>query len=179
MAAKEVLLFSSSNSRDASLYPSGNSYTLYLSSPVKNIERIDLVSARVPNTIYNLTNGTGVLVPYNSPNIFVYNPVTNTQVSLTAHGQSLPAFSGGVLTPSGNVIMMAYTSSYFGMFDPVAATFSTFGPANPTINKYSGGTLLPDGRIVCVPATASNVGVISTMVPVDPAFCLGPFFNKF
>ena len=75
--------------------------------------------------------------------------------------------------------MMAYTSSYFGMFDPVAATFSTFGPANPTINKYAGGTLLPDGRIVCVPATASNVGVISTMVPVDPAFCLGPFFNKF
>ena len=75
--------------------------------------------------------------------------------------------------------MIPYTSSYFGMFDPVAATFSTFGLANPSGTKYTGGTLLPDGRVVCVPYSASNVGVISTMVPVDPAFCLSPYFNKF
>jgi len=61
MAAKEILLFSSSQNRDQTLYPSGNSYTLYLSSPVKNIERVDLVSARVPNTMYNLTNGAGAI----------------------------------------------------------------------------------------------------------------------
>ena len=61
MAAKEILLFSSSQSRDISLYPSGNSYTLFLSSPVRNIERVDLVSARVPNSMYNLVNGTDVL----------------------------------------------------------------------------------------------------------------------
>jgi len=61
MAAKEVILFGSSNSRDPTLYPSGNSYVLFLSSPVKNIERVDLVSARVPNTLYNITNGTEVL----------------------------------------------------------------------------------------------------------------------
>ena len=57
----EILLFSSSQNRDPALYPSGNSYTLYLSSPVKNIERVDLVSARVPNTMYNLTNGAGAI----------------------------------------------------------------------------------------------------------------------
>ena len=51
MAAKEILLFSSSQSRDISLYPSGNSYTLFLSSPVRNIERVDLVSARVPTSV--------------------------------------------------------------------------------------------------------------------------------
>ena len=57
-----LLLFGNSTTRDASLYPSGNSYTLFLSSPVRNIERVDLVSARVPNTMYNLTNGTGSII---------------------------------------------------------------------------------------------------------------------
>jgi hypothetical protein len=43
------------------LYPNGNSYTLHLTRPIRNIERVELVSARVPNTMYNLTNGSDVL----------------------------------------------------------------------------------------------------------------------
>ena len=76
MAAKEILLYGSSQSRDVTLYPSGNSYTIFLSSPVTNIERIDLVSARVPNSMYNLTNGTGVLAvgPSGSPTTVSLNP---------------------------------------------------------------------------------------------------------
>lgn len=56
------LIFADSTNRDVSIYPSGNSYTLHLTRPIKNIERVDLVSARVPNTMYNLTNGTNVLL---------------------------------------------------------------------------------------------------------------------
>jgi hypothetical protein len=37
---------------------------------------------------------------------------------------------------------------------------------------------LQDGRVVFVP-TSSNLGLLSTMVPADPAWCLGPYFNKF
>ena len=42
-----LLLFADSKNRD---YPSGNSYirSLHLTRPIKNIERVDLVSARVP-----------------------------------------------------------------------------------------------------------------------------------
>jgi len=54
------LLFADSTNRDANLYPSGNSYVLHLTRPIRNIERVDLVSARVPNTMYNLTNGSNV-----------------------------------------------------------------------------------------------------------------------
>jgi hypothetical protein len=54
------LIFADSNNRDVSLYPSGNSYILHLTRPIKNIERVELVSARVPNTMYNLTNGSNV-----------------------------------------------------------------------------------------------------------------------
>lgn len=54
------LVFADSDNRDISLYPSGNSYVLHLSTPIKNVERVDLVSARVPNTMYNITDGTDI-----------------------------------------------------------------------------------------------------------------------
>jgi hypothetical protein len=56
------LIFADATNRDVTLYPSGNNYTLFLSSPLRNIERVDLVSARVPNTMYNLTNGSNIFV---------------------------------------------------------------------------------------------------------------------
>ena len=55
------LIFADSANRDANLYPSGNSYVLHLTRPIKNIERVELVSARVPNTVYNLVFGSNVL----------------------------------------------------------------------------------------------------------------------
>ena len=62
------LLFADSKNRDVALYPSGNSYVLHLTTPIKDIERVDLVSARVPNTMYNLTRGSNVL-SVNSSNV--------------------------------------------------------------------------------------------------------------
>jgi hypothetical protein len=59
-----------------------------------------------------------------------------------------------------------------GMFDTRALTFS-----NLAASTGAGATLLQDGRVVFVP-TAGNVGLLSTMVPADPAWCLGPYFNK-
>lgn len=55
------LLFVDSKNRDSNIYTSGNSYTVHLTFPIKNIESVELVSARVPNTMYNLNNGSGVL----------------------------------------------------------------------------------------------------------------------
>ena len=59
-SATERLVFADSLNRDSSLYPTGDSYILHLTTPIKNIERVDLVSARVPNTMYNITDGTGI-----------------------------------------------------------------------------------------------------------------------
>ena len=133
MSAKEVLLFSSSNSRDTSLYPSGNSYTLYLSSPVKNIERIDLVSARVPNTIYNLTNGTGVLT------------VGATTVSLN------PGFYGvydmaTALTNTGLVTVTYLT--FEGKF-----IFSSASPFTLTVNSTELSNIIGIPKATAFPAT--------------------------
>lgn len=59
-SSTQRLVFADSDNRDDSLYPSGNSYVLHLTTPIKNIERVDLVSARVPNTMYNITNGSNI-----------------------------------------------------------------------------------------------------------------------
>jgi len=58
----ETTLYVDSRQRDITLYPSGNSYTLFLQSPVHNVSQIDLISAKIPNTMYNLTTSSNVLV---------------------------------------------------------------------------------------------------------------------
>jgi len=56
------LLFVDSKNRDQTLYPSGNSYTLHLTTPIRNITRVDLVSAKIPNTTYNLTATSNIVI---------------------------------------------------------------------------------------------------------------------
>jgi hypothetical protein len=60
MAETTRLLFVDSKNRDTTLYSTGTSYTLHLTTPIKNVTRVDLVSARVPNTMFNLTDGSNV-----------------------------------------------------------------------------------------------------------------------
>lgn len=43
----------------------GNSYTLTLTTPVRNVTRVDLVSAKVPNSLYNITQPNSVQVGSN------------------------------------------------------------------------------------------------------------------
>ena len=49
-------LFVSSENRDTNLYPSGNAYTLHITEPIKDIARVELLYASVPNTLYNLSD---------------------------------------------------------------------------------------------------------------------------
>lgn len=54
-------LYVSSENRNKTVYPHGNSYSIFLQSEIKNVVQVELVHATVPNTIFNLTNGTRVL----------------------------------------------------------------------------------------------------------------------
>lgn len=68
MTTTTRLVFVDSKNRDQVVFPSGNSYVLHLTTPIKNVTRVDLVSARVPNTMYNLTDGSNVYT-VNSSNV--------------------------------------------------------------------------------------------------------------
>lgn len=54
-------IFVSSQNRNTSLYPYGNSYTLFLNSAIKQVKKVELVNASVPNTLYNVSNGSNVI----------------------------------------------------------------------------------------------------------------------
>ena len=53
--------------------PSGNSYTMYIQNTLKNVEKVDLVTATIPNTVYNITNGTNVMTINGSTQVSI-NP---------------------------------------------------------------------------------------------------------
>ncbi len=53
-------IYIDSKNRDTRLFPYGNSYVVTLPHVIKSAVRVDLVSAKVPNSVYNLTNGTNV-----------------------------------------------------------------------------------------------------------------------
>lgn len=61
-------VFADSTNRDTTLYPYGNAFTLHLTNPLHSIIQVDLVAAKVPNTMYNLTNGSNVLEWTNTSN---------------------------------------------------------------------------------------------------------------
>ena len=54
-------LFVSSENRDTDKYPSGNSYTLHLPTILHNVSKVEILYADVPNTIYNVTDGSNVI----------------------------------------------------------------------------------------------------------------------
>jgi hypothetical protein len=90
----ELLIVADSTNRDTAIYPSGNSYVVHLNSPLRNVSRVDLVSARVPNTVYNLNTTSNVFTTGTS------------NVSLNAGFYSATGLASAVT--SAGIINMAY-----------------------------------------------------------------------
>jgi len=69
-----MYVYADSTNRDTLLYPSGNSYTLHLTTPAKSVTQVDLVAAKVPNSMYNITDGNDIItvsdVSYSIPTGF-------------------------------------------------------------------------------------------------------------
>jgi hypothetical protein len=74
-------VFINSFNRDTTLFPNGNNYTLFLSEPIKQIKKVELVYASIPNTILNLTNGSNVIA-FSNANIKQDSLVNLTKFSL-------------------------------------------------------------------------------------------------
>lgn len=92
-------IFVSSENRDTELYPSGNSYTLVITHPLKYIKRVELLHASVPNTMYNISVGTDVI------------QVSNT---IATHTDELTTFSVPQGFYSGPGLAQELTSTLLG-----------------------------------------------------------------
>lgn len=63
---EEYIVHADSKNRNTKLYPKGNSYVLDVIHPISGVVRVDLISARVPNSMYNLTSNTSNIITQSS-----------------------------------------------------------------------------------------------------------------
>ena len=145
------LIFADSRNRDGSLYRYGNSYTLYLTTPIKNVTRVDLVSARVPNTMYNLTDGSNVMT------------VGTSNISVNQGFYSAGGIASTLTAAVNNAFSVNYLSNE-GYF-----IFSNTANFSFTINSGELGNML--GLI-------SNINITSILASIlDPCFS-GQYITK-
>jgi hypothetical protein len=147
------LLFADSKNRDVQLYPSGNSYVLHLTTPIKDIERVDLVSARVPNTMYNLTRGSNVMA-INSSNVSM-NPgfysvyglaqaLTTTTLTL----EYLPDEGHFLFSSSASFTIYVHSPELATMLGLAKSQTHTSALAAPTDPSYTGKYILRSSTLV-------------------------------
>ena len=149
------LLFADSKNRDVKIYPTGSAYTLHLTRPIKNIERVDLVSARVPNTMANLTNGSNVIA-ISTSNVSL-NPGFYSAYGLAT---ALTAAGGGVtidyLPDEGHFIFSSASSFTIYVHSQELATMLGFARgathtaalAGATDPSYAGKYILRSSTLV-------------------------------
>jgi len=123
----ERLIVVDAANRNTSLYPSGNTYVVHLSSPIRNISRVDLVSAHLPNTIYNLDTPLSVMTVNTSSNIYLppgfYN-ACSLATALTARG-----FFEAVYIPTEGKFIFSHCSQFtFVIHSPEFAKLVGFLP---------------------------------------------------
>jgi hypothetical protein len=153
----ERLLFADSQNRDVTLYPEGNSYILHLTRPLRNVERVDLVSARVPNTMYNLTDGSNVLTLNGTSNISLntgfYSAYT-LAAAVTAATSNVPALNylaseGHYLFTNPSSFSIKIRSSELAvMLGMVAGVDLASALASVTDPMYSGLNVLRSSTLV-------------------------------
>ena len=94
-----------STNRDSNIFPNGNSYTLHLTNPLHSVIQVDLVAAKVPNTVYNLTNGSNVLVFTNMTDALA--PITSN-ISIPTGYYSAYGLSQALVNSSGLIFCMDF-----------------------------------------------------------------------
>lgn len=155
-------IYVTSDNRDLNVYPYSNTYVMDLIEPIKDITEVSLMSARVPNTLYNLTHAPGtnvltVVTTLGTSNVTVppgYYTAADLQTVLTAvtpvsnpwttefisyEGKFL--FSSPNLT-SVNVLTIQAQSilGFDGIQTPTAATLMSDDPVYKNWSSYTAGT---------------------------------------
>lgn len=111
------------DSRNRPAGTAGNSYTLTLTTPIKNIERVDLVAAKIPNSLYNITHGTNCF----SVNSTVYS-ITPGFYSAIGLASTVAALTGLQVTYLQNQGKLSFSSAAPFTIQPLTAeTQAAFG----------------------------------------------------
>ena len=143
-------VYADSNQRDVTLYPAGNVFTLHLTNPIRNVTKVDLVSAVIPNTLYNLTNGSNVIAIDGTSNVSLSPGFYSTCSLVSAFNSSLQVAAATAkmdyLSAEGRFIFYGSLTSVLPRTDEIAtilglpagvATASSTVASNPVYANHT------------------------------------------
>ena len=145
-------IFISSLNRDVNLYPHGNTYTLHLTNPIKNVERVELVYASIPNSMYNLTQNTNFISFSNS----VSGTITDFSIPQGFYGAA--GLASEITFASSNITGVA--AQFLG--NEGKYLFTSANPFSMRINTVE------TARLLGFPSSVVGTVLTSTNVPVGP-----------
>lgn len=122
-----VYVYADSTNRDTTLYPSGNSFTLHLTTPVQQVVAVDLVSAKVPNSFYNLTSGSNIV------------QINSTLISLSPGFYSACGLAKALTDSTGKSYIVDFVADE-GKFIVSSMSAFTFQPLTSEIRDLLGMT---------------------------------------
>lgn len=125
--------------------PFGNSYVLYLQNPLKNVEKVELVAATVPNTMYNITNGSNIFSVSGS-NCSVSNGFYSSASLVNSVNDSLKLLSSTVKLTFLN------EEGKFMFYDTSTFSITTYSNEFVNITGFTSGSSQ---------VASSNIGVYS------------------
>jgi hypothetical protein len=161
-------VFVTSENRDTSQFPSGNAYTLYLTNPIKNIRKVELVYASVPNTLFNLTSNANFISFSNTTTQGMSNLSNLTSFSIAQGFYGASGLATEITNAVGNAT--AITASYLSSEGKFLFTRTTAaaGPFTMSINTAETARLLGfPASVVGTAINSSNVAVgTSLQIPV-------------
>lgn len=154
MTDRVQYLYVDSNNR---IEPYGNSYSLYLPEIIRGVYRVDLVSARVPNTIYNLSNGSDDLkygaTVLKLPPGFYSAPTLSTYIQNAAVGLTVNYLQGEgkfIFFKDSQFTLNAYSSQMSAITGlpfatEVTSTVDTFYNGHPI---YGGKNIIKSSNVI-------------------------------
>ena len=151
------LLFVDSNNRDTVLYPSGNSYTLHLTTPIRNITKVDLICAKVPNTSFNLQASSNLVINGSSNVVMLPGFYSTSSFCNDFNNSNQTDTKVNFSEAEGVFIFYSSTLSTIQAYDQLAniigftsqtAFAASSNPVYTTSTVYSGMNLIKSPRIV-------------------------------
>lgn len=122
----------------------GNSYTLFIQTPLKNVTRVDLVAATIPNTMYNITNGSNIF-SISSSNVSIANGFYSVSSLVSAVNCSIGGMPRMVfLGDEGKMMIYSNVSSFsLNVFSSEFSQITGLKSGNSKIASPSTGIFSP------------------------------------
>jgi hypothetical protein len=128
----DIIVFVDSNNRNQTLFPNSNSYTLYLTTPITNISKVEVMSAMMPD-VYSSQYLSLDIQELRTPKNLVASALTTTETYATNQGNTSAIHNLSV--PDSNAFYGSFAFIPIKAATSLASNASTFSNTSFTYNN--------------------------------------------